>query len=202
MRAAEFLNEDQTLDEVASLKSIAGWFGNQLKSVFDKNVKARKVGEKEIRNFTNEHMRAFMKLMGRYRADWPTLPMRVIYQYLHTTMLLNDNEIVNIVNNVREESGEKALTLKDIQDVNRKNRVSMNPNNSQIIAEKILADAAIRQLENHWAKQADIETNDTQQDDTSQNNEPMAQQSVNKPIPIANVSADDINIALKQLGAL
>ena len=146
MRASEF--EHKQVNEVAPVKSIAGWF----KGLIDKDVKARKAGEAEIKNFTNQHMTAFMKQMGRYGKDWPNLTMRVLYQYLQTGMKLRNDDIVHVVNMITG----KNLSLRDIQDPDNNIRVfSINPR-AQETAEKIIAAGSLRQLERHWETQAGV----------------------------------------------
>ena len=134
---------------------IRGWFkSGPLKYLLDKNERARKAGEAEIRKFTNQHMRTFTKLMGRYRKNWPDLTMHVMYQYMRLTMHLNDDDIVHIINNITG----KQYSLQDIQDEDNRHRIALNGERSQKMAEEIVASGAIRQLERHWEQQTNSDT--------------------------------------------
>lgn len=157
MRATDFSKTEQ-LYEIAALKSIANWFAPKYKAFMDKNEKARQAGEAEIRKFTNDHMFTFGKLMGRYRQDWDSVTMRVIYKYLRYTMKFSDNEITRVVNNVLEESGQQTMNIQAIQDRANNTKVGLNKYRSQITAEKIIAAAAIIQLEKHWENEAGVES--------------------------------------------
>ena len=145
----EFSNKTQQADtrsatKVGPLSDISGWF----KGILDKNTRARKAGEAEVRKFTNQHMTTFMKQMGRYNKDWPTLTLHVIYQYMRSTMHLSDDDIMHVINNVTG----KQLSLQDVQDRAGKNRITSINIRGQDTAEKIIAAGALRQLERHWEK--------------------------------------------------
>ena len=168
MRAAEF--GTQHLDEIAALQSIANWFAPKYKAFMNKNEAARQAGEAEIRKFTNEHMNKFGIHMGRYRQDWPTVTMYVIYQYLRRTMGLNDNEILQIINDVMQESGQKPVNLQAIKNPKSNIKVGSNAQRAQITAEKIIAAASLAQLEKHWDNEAGVRSN--AQSDDQPNAEP------------------------------
>lgn len=153
MRASEF---DRTqIDEVSQLIGIQNWF----KGLYNKDAKskrigdqAKKAGEAEVRQFTNQHMNAFMKQMGRYGKDWPELTMRVVYQYLRAGMRLSDDDIIHVVNRVTG----KDLSLRDIQDPDNTVAIASINDKPQVTAEKIIAAGSLRQLERHWETQAGI----------------------------------------------
>lgn len=144
-----------------TMVSIKNSFASKIKALLDKNERARLAGEAEIRKFTNDHMTTFNKLMGRYRQNWNSVTMYVIYRYLNKTMRLNDNEIMQIVNNVMRESGQSLINSKTLKDSENNIQVNTISKNAQITAEKIIANAAIKQLEKHWDNEDNTDSNST-----------------------------------------
>lgn len=166
MRAREFesIHEESRLDEIGPLISIANWFADK----YDKVLSAgeQKMGAGKIQKFTNQHFRAFMRFMGMNRVDWPTLTLYVVYRYMRVVMKLSDQDIMEVLNSVMIDPtvrGKKFKTLDQIRDPNKNTllsslgRAGANPKKiGQIIGEKMIAAAAMQQVQNHWDKQAGV----------------------------------------------
>lgn len=164
MRHAEFRSDikEQRLDEIKALMNMANWFAQKYHDALATG--AQKLGQGEVQKFTNQHLRAFMQMMGRYKQDWPTVTMYVIYQYLRLVMRLNDQDIADVVNTVAKDpkvKAKKTLTIQQIHDTNKNTMPSSfstaggDPTKTnQLIAQMIVAGGAIRQMERHWEKQA------------------------------------------------
>lgn len=155
------LNE-QPLNEIGPLVSIANWFGKKYHDAIANSSK--RVGEGEIQKFVNKHLRTFMQLMGRYQVDWPTVTMYVVYQYMRLIMKLSDTDIVEVVNEVLLDPTVrgKKLNLQQIQDKTKTLIVSdigtsmQGQNKAQVTTEKMITAAAIKQMERHWEAQAKV----------------------------------------------
>jgi hypothetical protein len=143
------------ITEAGQLLSIANWFKDKYGSVL------KRIGEKETKSFVNQHQRFFLRWMGRFRAEWSTITMNVVYQYMHSVNKLSDMDIVDVVNKVLKEpeTAGDQLTIAQIRDHDRSLLVSSlskvpKSNQGQIITEKMIASGSMRQLEQHWSQQA------------------------------------------------
>lgn len=161
-REINTLNEQQTLNEIAPLVSIANWFGQKYHDVIA--ASSKKTGQGEIQKFVNKHLRSFMQVMGRYQVDWPTVTMYVIYQYMRLFMKLPDADIVEVVNSVILDPTVKGkrLTLQQIQDKEKTlivgdiSKIMQGQNKATVIVEKLITAAAVRQMERHWETQTRV----------------------------------------------
>lgn len=221
MRYDEFQASDakQQLDEIKALANMANWFSQKYHDAIAAG--AQKMGQGEVQKFTNQHLRSFMRMMGRYRADWPTVSMYVIYQYLRLIMKLNDNDIMDVVNSTMKDpkvKTKKPLTLQQVKDQNKNTLPSSfsqtggDPaTTNQLIAQMIIAAGAVRQMERHWERQSGAEempaANHSQ---GAPRTTQAAQRSVSQPAPTAPAAGTSqsaqpqisaINAALAQLGA-
>lgn len=222
MRHAEFRSdlEEQRLDEIRALLNMANWFAKKYHNVIASG--AQKMGEGEVQKFTNQHLRAFMQMMGRYKQDWPTVTMYVIYQYLRLVMKLNDQDITDVINTVAKDpkvKAKKILTLQQIRDQNKNtvpssiSTVGGDPaKTNQLIAQMIIAGGAIRQMERHWERQAGADSTPANTHAPAAPRRPVAQkppagqsttqqqsgQSAQTP---QSQQLANINAALAQLGA-
>ncbi len=160
------LNEHQDrIDEIAALIPMVNWFSQKYQDVIAAG--ARKMGEGEIQKFTNQHLKAFMQMMGRYKVDWPTVTMYVTYQYLRLIMKLNDQDILDVINStVRDPKikAKKILTIQQIKDQDKDTLLSsfsstggVQAKTNQLIAQMIIAAGAMRQIERHWERQAGVQ---------------------------------------------
>lgn len=166
MRYDEFRYEltEEKLEEIKALLNMANWFSQKYHDVI--SAGSQRLGQGEVQKFTNQHLRAFMQMMGRYSVDWPTVPMYVIYQYLRLIMRLNDQDIADVVNTVAKDPkvrAKKMLTIQQIKDQNKNTLPSGfstaggDPSKTnQLIAQMIIAGGAMRQMERHWEKQAQV----------------------------------------------
>lgn len=223
MRYEEFQASDankQQLDEIKALANMANWFSQKYHDAIAAG--SQKMGQGEVQKFTNQHLRSFMRMMGRYRADWPTVSMYVIYQYLRLIMKLDDNDIMDVVNSTMKDPKvrtKKPLVLQQVKDQNKNtlpasfSQTGGDPaKTNQLIAQMIIAAGAVRQMERHWEKQADAEEMpavDHGQGTTRSTQGPR--RNVNQPAPTSGSTAgatqtaqpqiSAINAALAQLGA-
>lgn len=222
MRHAEFRSdlEEQRLEEIRALMNMANWFAQKYHNVIASG--AQKMGEGEVQKFTNQHLKAFMQMMGRYRQDWPTVTMYVIYQYLRLVMRLNDQDITDVINTVAKDpkvKAKKVLTLQQIKDQNKNtlpssiSTVGGDPaKTNQLIAQMIIAGGAVRQMERHWERQANAAAMPASnhapaaprrkavaQAPTSQQASAGSQSQTTTQAPPTQIA--NINAALTQLGA-
>lgn len=219
MRHAEFRSnlEEQRLEEIRALMNMANWFAQKYHDVIASG--AQKMGEGEIQKFTNQHLKAFMQMMGRYRQDWPTVTMHTIYQYLRLVMKLNDQDIADVVNTVAKDpkvKAKKVLTIQQIKDQNKNTLPSSisttggDPTKTnQLIAQMIIAGGAIRQMERHWERQANA-TPTPANNHTSTAPKKSVKKQTTQPQPAQPAQTAqtqqaqqlaNINAALTQLGA-
>ncbi len=199
------LQEQQQLDEIAALMNMANWFAQKYHNVI--SAGSQKLGQGEVQKFTNKHLRVFMQMMGRYGVDWPTVTMYVVYQYLRLVMKLDDQNILDVVNTtVRDPKikAKKILTILQIKDQDKDTLLSSFSNTggdpgktNQLIAQMIIAAGAMRQLELHWERQANVPAASVKSYATT-NNTSTAQPSAGQQ-PAQNTLAN-INAALAQLG--
>lgn len=164
MRYQEFRSdlEEQKIDEIKALMNMANWFSQKYHDIISSG--AQRLGQGEIQKFTNQHLRAFMQMMGRYKVDWPNVTMYVIYQYLRLIMKLDDQDIVDVVNTVAKDPKvryKKIVTIKQIKDQDRNilpssfSTIAGDPvKTNQLVAQMIIAAGAVRQMERHWEHQA------------------------------------------------
>jgi hypothetical protein len=164
MRYTEFESrvDEERLDEIGALISMKNWFSQKYHDVI--SAGARKMGEGEVQKFTNQHLKTFMQMMGRYRQDWPTVTMYVVYQYLRLIMKLNDSDILDVINTTMKDPKvrtKKPLVLQQVRDPNKNTLPSSfsqtggDPaKTNQLITQMIIAAAAVRQMERHWERQA------------------------------------------------
>lgn len=165
MKISEILHESEQLDEIAGgLISIANWFGKKYHDVL--KTGSTKIGQGEIQRFTNQHMRTFMRAMGRFRQDWDTVTMRTVYQYLRLTLKLPESDILTVVNEVMLDPTVrgKKLSLNQIQDAKNKlvvgsiGNIANDPTKAQVVVEKLIAAAAVKAVENHWENSAGVKS--------------------------------------------
>ena len=223
MKIDEILREDEQLDEIAgSLVSIANWFSKKYHDVM--KTGSVKLGQGEVQKFTNQHMRTFMRAMGRYRQDWDTVTMKTVYQYMRLTMKLSEADILSVVNGIMVDPTVrgKKLSLIQIQDAKNKlviadiGAIGNTPNNPQVVVEKLIAAAAVKAIENHWEDSAGVKKKDQQQTDQRPRVRPAAapgptststtSSSSAKYVPntasLTNVKINSISDAIKQMETL
>ena len=183
------------LIEASALIGIKDWFQRRYQD------KLRNQGGEKVRKFINDHLNVFAQFMGHYQLDWPTVTLFVVSSYMKRNNGLNDAEILEVVNQILIDPTIQGKKVSSKQLMDRQlllstlsNAKGNNQQINQLIAEKILAAASMRQLENHWDKQAGIDNNDGSKQSNAQ--QPNAQQ----PNIADNVSLDNIDAALKQLG--
>ena len=164
MRYEEFQSPtgEQKLDEIKALVNMANWFSQKYHDAIAAG--SQRMGQGEVQKFTNQHLRAFMRMMGRYQADWPTVSMYIIYQYLRLIMKLNDSDILDVINTTMKDPKvrtKKPLVLQQVRDPNKNtlpasfSQTGGDPaKTNQLITQMIIAAAAVRQMERHWEKQA------------------------------------------------
>lgn len=213
MKIHELQEQQRQLDEIAALMNMANWFSQKYHDVISKG--SQKLGQGEVQKFTNKHLRVFMQMMGRYQVDWPTVTMYVLYQYLRLVMKLADQDVLDVVNTTMRDpkiKTKKILTIQQVKDQNKDTLPSSfsttggDPaKTNQLIAQMIIAGAAMRQLERHWERQAGVSAepaNDhaaTRRPNTRPNTQSgtaAGSQQPQQTTPPLNV----INTALSQLG--
>ncbi len=218
MRYEEFQSSDATqkLDEIKALANMANWFSQKYHDVIAAG--AQKLGQGEVQKFTNQHLRTFMRMMGRYQADWPTVSMYVIYQYLRLIMKLGDADILDVVNATMKDpkiKTKKPLVIQQVRDPEKNtlpasfSQTGGDPEKTnQLIAQMIIAAAAVRQMERHWEKQAGAEAMPAASSGRGGTAQPTAARSntsqPTQPTPAAaqaQTQISAINAALAQLGA-
>lgn len=217
MRYEEFQDKvnEQRIDEIGALIGMANWFSQKYHDVISKG--AQKLGQGEVQKFTNQHLKAFMQMMGRYKVDWPTVTMYVIYQYLRLVMKLSDQDITDVVNTIIKDPkvmGKKLLTGQQIKDQNKNtlpssfSKAGGDPaKTNQLIAQMIIAAGATRQMERHWETQAGVPRAQSGGQTTTTARQPSntrapqastpSQQSTSAP---SQQNLANINAALSQLG--
>lgn len=191
MKEDDLVLERQDLNEVGALVNIANWFQNQL-------LKSQiKTGQAEIKKFTNENMKQFARHMGRNAQDWPTVTMRVVYTFMRL-MKLQDDDIVFVVNQVLKDPSVngKRLNLNQIKDQTNSllvSSLSKIPNLAQVIAEKFIASAALRFMQNAWEQEAEPQLQSY--------NKPEQTKSAITTIRIPNLTIDEIDEIIEKLEA-
>lgn len=227
MRAADL--ESHRIDEIGPLISVKNWFEKKFHDILATG--SQKLGQGEMQKFTNQHLRAFMQMMGRYNMDWPTVTMSVVYQYMKNGMHLSNEDIADVVaealRNPELQASVRKLTIGQIQDKAKQLVVATLTKNPKVVqpakvVEMLLITAAMRQMERHWEKEQGTEPMPAQRQTgaaRASTGQPRTQAAASKAAsaqqqttgatqaaaqsePEAAISDEDIDAALKALEAL
>lgn len=161
MRAVEFVKLDEA-GVVNSIANAAKWaYGKYNRSL---NTFSEFSGKLQMNTYVSKHIQAFINFMGRYRIDWSTISMYVVYRYLQLGMHLSNDDIVSVVNEVLSDStsgaNQQNLSLQQIQDTKKQLRLSrlvkVGRSSAQNLVEMIIAAAAIRGLERQWEEDNNV----------------------------------------------